>query len=220
MKGRGLVEKMGWLVLLATAAINSTHSHAADDAPPPAGDVQTRKADAETVAAEAENRFDVMEFQVEGNSVLPAVTIEKAVYPFLGESKNIDDVEKARSTLEKSYHDAGYLTVLVDIPEQKVDSGIVRLSIIEGSIDRLHVSGSRYFSLGYIKSRVPSLAEGGVPNFPKMQKELAALNRNPDRHITPVLKAGRTPGTVEAGLKVEDELPLHASVSKLRDAIK
>lgn len=166
-----------------------------------------------TVSADPlQPHFDVLEYQVEGNSVLPAIAIEKAVSPYLGYERTIADVEKAREALEKAYQGAGYLTVLVDIPEQEVESGIVRLVVVEGSVQRLRVVGSRYYSLGRIKAQAPSLQPGTVPYFPEVQKELAALNRTPDRRVTPVLKAGRTPGTVEVDLKVEDQLPLHGNV--------
>ncbi len=156
--------------------------------------------------------FDLLEFQVEGATRLPVAAIEEAVYPFLGEKKSIQDVEKAREALEKAFHQGGYLTAFVNIPEQKVDGGIVRLRVVEGEVERLRVSGSRYYALGEIKARVPELAEGNVPYFPALQKELAGLGRAADRKITPVLRAGREPGKVEVDLKVADNRPLHGSV--------
>jgi len=159
-----------------------------------------------------EARFDVFEFRVEGATLLPVIAVEKAVYPHLGEGKLLADVENAREALEKAYHQAGYLTVLVSIPQQKVENKVVRLLVTEAPVDRLRVVESRYFSLGAIKEGVPELAEGQVPNFPQMQAELAALNRSPDRRVTPVLRPGKTPGTVEVDLKVQDRLPLHGSV--------
>lgn len=159
-----------------------------------------------------ENRFDVFEYRVEGNRALPAQAIEKAVYPFLGERRSVDDVEAARLALEEAYHKAGYLTVLVDLPEQEVGGGVVRLKVTEGEIERLRVVGSRYYSLGRIKSAAPELAEGNVPYFPEMQKQLVGLSRSADRKVTPVLRPGRTPGKVEVDLKVEDRLPLHGNL--------
>ena len=162
--------------------------------------------------ATKKNVFSVMEYQITGNTLLPAIRIEEAVYPFLGEEKSIDDVEQARTALEKAYHDAGYLTVLVDIPEQSVTSGVVELKVTQGSVDKVRVVGSHYFSLNRILSKVPELAEGNVPYFPDVQKELVDANRAADLKVTPVLRPGSTPGTVEAELKVEDQLPLHYSL--------
>jgi hemolysin activation/secretion protein len=162
-------------------------------------------------AAES-NRFDILEYVIEGNSTLPQQRIEEAVYPFMGEHKTIEDVQQAREALEKAYHASGYLTVFVNIPEQKVQGGEVRLQVTEGKVERLKVSGSRYYSLGDIKAGAAELEEGKVPNFNTVQKELGELNRSAGRKVTPVLRSGRIPGTIEAELKVDDQLPLHASV--------
>lgn len=162
--------------------------------------------------AQVVNYFDVMEYRVEGNTLLPKGKIEEAVYPHLGEKKSIDDVEKARTALEKTYHDAGYLTVLVDIPEQDVGKGVVTLNVTEGKVGSLRVKGSKYVSLGRIKALAPSVTEGEVPYFPNVQKDMANLNRTADKRVTPVMRAGKAFGTVDVDLKVDDTLPLHASL--------
>ncbi len=163
-------------------------------------------------APEGADKFNVFEFRVTGNTVLENEKIEEAVYPWLGETKSVADVEKAREALEKMYHKSGYLTVLVDIPEQDVNNGVVTLNVTEGKVDNLRVQGSRYYSLGRIKAGVPSLAKGSVPYFPDVQKELSGVNRTADKRVTPVLKAGKKFGTVDVDLKVEDNLPVHASI--------
>ncbi len=158
-------------------------------------------------------RFDVLDYQIEGNSVLDDETLERAVYPFLGPEKTVADVEKARQSLEDAYRQAGYPTVVVAIPEQSVDEGAVRLSVGEGRIEIVHVSGSRYYALGKIRDGVPALAEGQVPHMPKVQEQMNALaQQSTDRHITPVFRAGSTPGKMEVELKVKDQLPLHGSI--------
>ncbi|MEI9896427.1 MAG: hypothetical protein WDN28_21835 [Chthoniobacter sp.] len=45
-----------------------------------------------------------------------------------------------------------------------------------------------------------------------MTRDIVALNQWPDRRITPVLRAGVEPGTVDIDLQVKDSLPLHGSV--------
>lgn len=156
--------------------------------------------------------FDILEYVVEGNTVLPVQDIERAVYPHLGEKKSIATVEAAREALEKTYHSGGYLTVFVTIPEQKVEGGIVRLQVVQGEVSRLRVTGSRYYSLNEIKARVPELAEGKVPYFPEVQEQLASLGRTADRKITPVLRPAPEPGKLEVDLKVADTRPFHGAV--------
>lgn len=159
------------------------------------------------------NLFDLLELRVKGNTLLERQAIEKTVYAFLGKQKTIEQVENARKALESLYHNKGYQTITVDIPEQNVVNGIVYLQVTEGKVSRLRVTESRYFSLGAIKAKVPELAEGTVPNMPVMQEQLAALAKeSPDRTVTPILRAGETPGTLEVDLKVKDELPLHGKI--------
>ncbi len=197
---------MRWLFVVAflVACVARAHAHEAGPASQQAGSDSAAESDLP--------RFDILEYQVEGNTVLPTIEVERAVYPFLGPQRTIKDAEAARAALEHAYQQAGYLTVLVDIPEQKVDDGVVRLRVMEGKIDRLAVSGNRYYSRGTIRDKVPALEAGKVPHFPDVQKELAQLNRGSDRRVTPVLRPGETPGTVTAELKVEDKLPLHGGI--------
>src|SRR5262249_19594759 len=59
------------------------------------------------------------------------------------------------------------------------------------------------------REKVPSLTAGTVPNFQEVQRELVGLN-SADRTVTPALMPGKAPGTVDAELRVDDRLPLHA----------
>ena len=165
-------------------------------------------------ASAAAQTFDVWEIRVLGNTVLPQREVEKVLYPFLGADRAIADIEKARLALETRYKDAGYGTVYVDIPEQEVKSGVVRLRVTEGRLDRVRVTGARYYSNRAICAEIPALSEGKVLNLNDVQKELTAVNRQAprDRTVVPILKAGRTPGTVDAELKVKDSLPVHGGV--------
>ena len=168
--------------------------------------------DAALASPEKKLVFDILDIQIEGNTVLPAVAVEKTIYPFMGEHKTIDDLEAARKALEQQYKDSGFVTVFVDIPEQDVKDGLVRLSVTEGKVGRLRIKDSRYYSLGLIREAVPSLAEGTVPHFPAVQNEMASLNRSAGLSVSPVMRAGATPGTVDVDLNVKDQLPLYASV--------
>jgi hemolysin activation/secretion protein len=157
-------------------------------------------------------RFDILEYRVEGNSLINDETIELAVMPHMGEGRTLQDVEGARAALEKRYHDAGWLTVLVSIPEQQVTSGTIALRVTEASVSRLRVVGSQFTLPSAITQRLPQVAEGSVPNFTELQKSLADVNRSGDLKVAPLLKPGKAPGTVEVQLDVDDQLPLHGSV--------
>ncbi len=155
--------------------------------------------------------IDIGEIRVEGVSALPALEVEKIIYPHLGPSRTADDVELARAALEKAYQDKGYKTVSVIIPAQQVQGGVVVLRVVEGKVGRLRVRGAKYNEPDAIKAGAPSLAEGKVPDFDAVQKDLVAL-QSADRQVTPVMKPGVEPGTVDVDLEVKDEFPLQGSL--------
>ncbi len=160
----------------------------------------------------ADRHFDILEYVVDGNTVLSTLEVEEAVYPFLGEDRNATDVDKARDALEQSYRSRGFQTVQVTIPQQGIETGIIHLQVVQNPIGRLRVVDSKYHSLEGIRAKAPSLAEGKVLNTKDVQNDIVALNQQPDLTVTPRLKAGQTPGTVDVDLQVEDHLPVHLSL--------
>lgn len=164
-------------------------------------------------AAEAPARLDVWEYRVSGNTLLPQVVVEKAVYPFLGPQRSFDDIDDARGALEQAYAEAGYRTVAVNLPQQEVRGGVVQIEVVERPVGRLRVSGARHFSPRRMKAAVPALAEGTVPHFPTVQQQLDRLRGNPDREFFQVLREGPDTDEVEVELKVKDRLPLHGTLS-------
>jgi hemolysin activation/secretion protein len=156
--------------------------------------------------------FDINEFRVDGNTVLTEDEIDRAVYDYLGPDKTINDVEKARAALEAAYSAKGYPTVSTSIPVQHVANGVVVLAVTERPVGRLRVRGARYYDLGAIKEGAPALAPGKVPNVTDVQQQIVALNQWPDRTVTPALRAGVAPGTVDVDLNVQDRFPGHATL--------
>ena len=165
------------------------------------------------VAGQEIGSLYIRQYRVEGGSdLLPRVQIESAVYPYLGPGRTENDVEQARVALEKAFRDKGYQTVAVQIPPQQVRRGVVVLQVIEGKVGRLRVKGAHYYLPSAIKAGAPSMAEGAVPDFNAVQKDIVALNQIPGRQVTPVLRPAVVPGTYDIDLNVKDSLPLHSSL--------
>jgi hemolysin activation/secretion protein len=174
--------------------------------PPPIQAVESQ------INASTPQALFIREYRVIGSKTLPRGEVEKAVYGYLGPGRTEEDVNQARAALEKAYHDQGFQTVSVSVPPQRPTRGIVVLQVTEATVGRLRVRGSRFYSVEQIKKMAPSLEEGVVPNFNDVQRDIIALNQMADRQVTPSLKPGAIPGTVDVELTVKDKLPLHGSI--------
>jgi hemolysin activation/secretion protein len=162
--------------------------------------------------AEPDPSFEINEFKVRGNTLFTTEKLTDLLDGLTGPGRTAADVEKARDTLEKFYHDAGYPTVLVNIPEQSAEGGEIRLQVVESRIGAARVTGNRYFSTRQILDKLPSLAPGAILYAPAVQLEVGKLNRNPDLKVVPSMAPGKEAGTVDVDLKAEDLRPFHGSL--------
>jgi hemolysin activation/secretion protein len=157
-------------------------------------------------------RFAVTTYVVDGNTTLKQSVIDAILDKYKGSEIQLGDIEKARLELEKAYHEAGYPTVLVTIPEQTIEGGTVRLLVVEGRIGSISVTGNEYFKNYEILEKLPSLKYGEVLYEPTFVKELDLLNIHPDRKVAPVLKPGKEQGLIDLELKVKDRIPVHGKI--------
>lgn len=159
----------------------------------------------------AEPVFDVYEYVIEGNTLLSNALVERTVSPYMGPDRRFSDIEQARSALEKAYQDAGYLSVLVSLPNQQVDRGEVRLEVVETPLSNVTVTGAQYHLPSRIKEAVPVLKEGAVPHFPTLQKQLAQV-QSAQLQVTPLVNANESGQGIDVDLKVEDKPPFFGSI--------
>lgn len=205
VKGTAMVAEVPAPPKGAVASAASDQSKAGESSVKPEGGSNTAEA-LQTV------RFAVTTFQVEGNTILEQSKIDRLLETFKGGERQMKDVEQARVELEKLYHTAGYPTVLVNLPEQTIENGVVRLQVVEGHLLSITVTGNEYYSWSNIRGKMPSLTPGALIYEPTFVKELAAVNGNPDLKVAPVLKPGSEPGTVDLELKTTDRLPVHGKL--------
>ncbi|WEK02146.1 MAG: ShlB/FhaC/HecB family hemolysin secretion/activation protein [Candidatus Sphingomonas phytovorans] len=211
--------RRGALLFGTALGMVTTTAHAQDTAAPAAatpgggqaGD--TSAVSRSSASAASARHVDINEYFVEGNTALGDPEIEEAVYPYLGPDKTLDDVEKARVALQKAYADKGLKTAFVEIPQQNVVGGRVRLVVTEAKIGQVAVTGEKHTSERRVLAALPEVQSGKVPDLNALTDQITALNsRSADRQITPELKPGTVPGTIDVALKVDDKLPLHGGV--------
>lgn len=157
--------------------------------------------------------IDIWEYQVDGNTLLKAETIQRSLKPYLGAARTLDDVEKAAQALQSEYKAAGYPAIYVEIPPQTVVAGVFKLQVTETYIRRLRITGSEYFLPSLVKRSVPSLEPGQPLKLSSLQQEIQLANTmNQDLKVVPIIKQGPTPNTIDVELDVVDEFPITGGI--------
>lgn len=166
-----------------------------------------------SVHAEDIPRFDVSRYQVDGNSILPATEVEQTLAPFTGKASDFGVLQQAVEALELAYRSHGYHAVKVLLPEQELQGGVVRLTVLEVRIGTVTVEGNKHFDTGNIRRSVPQLQEGTIPDLDKISRNIRVANENPARKSQLLLQGSDRNDTTNALLKVVDEKPWKVGVS-------
>jgi len=160
-------------------------------------------------------RFEVQKYLVDGNTILPPTALGQAITNIdgaFGTNVGFDGIETVVTELGRAYHERGYVTVAVNVPQQKLTNATVKLQVLEGRLADIKVAGNHYFSSNNVMRSLPSLHTNTVLNGPIFNAELNRANANQDRQIYPVIGPGPEPGTSELTLNVKDRLPVHAKL--------
>jgi len=151
--------------------------------------------------------FDIVRFQVEGNSLLPAERVQELVAPFVGRKRVYGDVQKALEALENDYRRLGYGTVQVYVPEQELTSGVVKLVVSEAVVGKITITGNKYFNNENVRASLPQLVEGTAPNMRQLSENVQLANENPAKQLEVTLGISEEEGKVDAKVEVKEEDP-------------
>jgi hemolysin activation/secretion protein len=160
--------------------------------------------------APLELRFDIADYRVEGNTLLSAADVARALAPYRGKRRDFGDVQRALEALEAAYRKAGYAAVRVFLPEQELEQGVVTLRVVEAKVGSVTVSGNKYFDDANVRRSVPAVREGTTPSAPRIADNTRLANENPAKQTQVVLRPASRPNEVDAVIEVEDSKPWRA----------
>ncbi len=158
-------------------------------------------------------RFDIKGYRVEGNTLLSADNLKSILSPFTGRDRDFGAVQEALDALEKAYRDRGFSMVMVALPEQELESGMVRLKVNENRLGKINIEGNRYFDQANIRRSMPGLNQGETPNLNAVSRSLKLANENPARKINLQLINSDKENEIDANVAVKDEAPWKIGVT-------
>ena len=185
---------------MACAMLLTALPAAAQQAPAPEG-------------AEGGLRFAIERYAVDGSTLISQTEIDRALEGFTGAGRDFGTVQTALEALEKLYAAKGYNAVQVILPEQTLDSGVVRFTVVESRLASVRVEGNHYFSSENYRRALVSLRPGTTPNFDEMVDNLRMVNDNPARQATVVMRAGAAEGEVDAVVRATDQPPVRYALT-------
>ena len=122
--------------------------------------------------------FRVEKFQVEGSTVFSDEELKAVLQDYVDRPITFTELLQVETVLTKLYTDNGYINSGAVIPLQKIQDGVVRVNIIEGSLEDIEVTVNGRLNEDYVRSRLEK-ATGKPFNIQKLQEALQLLQLDP-----------------------------------------
>jgi len=158
-------------------------------------------------------RIFVKQFNVQGATLIDAETLTARVAPFENRELTLQEIKLAAEMITNEYRRQGYLIVYAFIPPQEIREGIVRISIVEGRLGDIVVSGNTRYSSSFIQRHLERPRQEPSPTVQTIKRALLILNEYPSLAAKASLKAGKQPGTADMTVEVTDSWPISGGIT-------
>ncbi|WP_442943547.1 ShlB/FhaC/HecB family hemolysin secretion/activation protein [Nostoc sp.] len=146
----------------------------------------------------------VERFEVIGSTVFSREELAKATAEFTKRPISLTQVYQARSKITDLYVQNGYITSGAYIPPQTIQSGVVKIQVVEGKLEDIQVTGTRRLNPNYVRSRL-AIATSAPLNRQRLLEALQLLQINPlIKNVSAELTAGSRTGTSLLEVKISE----------------
>ncbi len=140
-------------------------------------------------------KFRVDRIEVVGSTVFKPEQFAVITAPFVGREVSFAELLQVKDAITKLYTDKGYVTTGALITPQTLDAGVIKIQVLEGSLQEIKIVGNQRLNSEYIRSRI-LLGAGKPLNVPLLLEKLQLLRLDPRiQNLSAELQTGVRPAT-------------------------
>ncbi len=147
----------------------------------------------------------VQRFRFEGNQVYTAEQLQAVIAGWEGKELTLDDIYHVSDVLTAFYRRHGYMLATVNVPAQRVRSGVIRLEVVEGRLEDVRFEGNQSYSTEFLGRRLRGVRAGQVLTARKLERDLLLLNDLPGLTARSVIEPGRQYGTSDLLVRTQEK---------------
>jgi hemolysin activation/secretion protein len=122
--------------------------------------------------------------------------------PFVGRPIDFSGIQALINAVNTRYAEMGIVTASASLPEQEIDSGVLKIELVEGRVGAVNLEGATR-SASYVRERV-RLSPGTVIDVPDLGARIATVNRTGDLRLRTILQPGTDFGLTDVTLSVTE----------------
>jgi len=146
----------------------------------------------------------VKDIIIEGNTVIDTQTLSKILEPFKDRELSLEEMGELTDLITMTYQEQGYVLARAYLPEQEIEDGLLKISVAEGKIGKIRVSGYTHYKEDVIKRYFEQQQKHGVVKEALLEKGLLLSTDMPNVKTSVILKEGEKPGEVDVILDTKD----------------
>ncbi len=163
----------------------------------------------EPIPGEIPATITVERFEVEGSTVFSPEEFAKVLAPYTKKPISFAELFQARSAVTQLYIERGYITSGALIPPQTLGGGLVKIQVVEGSLEAINITGTKKLDPSYIRDRI-TIRTGEPLNQKQLLSALQLLQLNPlIQNLSAELATGSRPGTNILEVNVSEAQTAH-----------
>jgi hemolysin activation/secretion protein len=154
--------------------------------------------------ADPNAKFRVDRIEVLGSTVFSPEQFAAITAPFVGKEVSFAQLLQVQDAITKLYTERGYVTTGAIITPQIIEAGVIKIQVVEGSLQEIKIVGNRRLRSQYIRSRI-RLGAGKPLKVPHLMEKLQLLRLDPRiQNLSAELQMGVRPGTNILQVEVQE----------------
>lgn len=154
----------------------------------------------------------VQRVEVLGSTIFSPEVLAVITNPFIGKATTFEQLAAISTAITELYTSQGYTTSGAFLPAQDISSGVVKVQVVEGDLERVEVQGLTRLRKGYVSDRI---AIAGRPplNLRRLEEALQLLQLDPlFSSVQAELSAGTTPGRNVLTVELQEANPFNLAL--------
>jgi hemolysin activation/secretion protein len=152
-------------------------------------------------------KFKFGGLRIEGDSVYTETQLAPMYQSMIGQQVSLADIYDLANKITAKYRNDGYILTQAVVPPQTIESGIARLQVVEGFVDRVVVqpgAGEGEHAIKTIKDFAGMISKSKPLNIRQLERQLLIINDLPGVRARSILSPSRTvPGAADLTIITE-----------------
>jgi hemolysin activation/secretion protein len=142
-------------------------------------------------------KIPVSRIEVTGSTILTQNDLTPILQPVEGREVTLEELRQVADAITQLYLDRGYITSRAILLDQTIQNGVVKIRVIEGSLEEIQIQGNQNVKPAYIRSRIGLGAQPPL-NRDALEDQLRLLKLDPlFTNVEASLRPGTQHGTLQ-----------------------